>query len=235
MRPLVAVTRPAPQAHETARRVEAMGCEAILAPVLREVACGALGGAAGAGSLAITSRTAARRLGEAPALSALPIFAVGAASAEEARAAGATDVRSADGTVDDLFRLLRRDAPEPVIHLAGRHHTGDLVERLRASGIGAERRVVYEMLAVDALPGVPKPVDFALLYSPRSAEIFVTLASGTAFADATPVVMSPAVAEPLQGGAVVAARPTEDALLHALSQAAAARAVGSAERALVGM
>lgn len=215
----VAVTRPEPQASGTAARLAALGHRPILAPLLRAVETGPLGSAEGIGALAITSRTAARRLAASPTHLALPIFAVGKASAAEARAAGASNVAIADGAVEDLLRLILQAASEPIVHLAGRDHRGDLVERLEAKGRRAERRIIYAMEPAERLPAPRIALDAVLIYSPRTAQTFERLATLPVWRRAVCVALSEAVARPLAGRTVaVAERPDEAALFATLER-----------------
>ncbi len=103
------VTRPEPDNERTAAELRARGHEVMLAPMLRvePVIDADLGNGPWAAVL-ITSANGARaiashkRRGE---LTALPVLAVGQASAAAARTVGFTDVTSADGDGGDLARL----------------------------------------------------------------------------------------------------------------------------------
>ena len=180
---VVAVTRPEPQASGTAARLTERGYTALLAPLLEAVPADGPGSADGIGALALTSRTAALILAAHPQFHAIPVFAVGTATAREARRAGFTKVADAAGTVDDLVARLG-DAPGPVVHMAGLQHTGDLVERLVASGRDASRRIVYAM-APRPLPPAER-VDAVLLFSPRTARVFAEAGTGRALVDRAP-------------------------------------------------
>lgn len=218
---VVAVTRPEPQASGTAARLTERGYTALLAPLLEAVPADGPGSADGIGALALTSRTAALILAAHPQFHAIPVFAVGTATAREARRAGFTKVADAAGTVDDLVARLG-DAPGPVVHMAGLQHTGDLVERLVASGRDASRRIVYAM-APRPLPPAER-VDAVLLFSPRTARVFAEAGTGPPWSTAPLVAMSPKVAAAVPGRAVtIAGAPTEAAMLEALPSAPPAR------------
>lgn len=219
----VAVTRPQPQADGTAALLRAAGYRVTLAPLLVLERLGDGGSATGFAALAFTSRTAPMLLASRGDLHRLPVFAVGDATAEEARRAGFADVTSAGGTADDLLALVRRAATGRVLHLAGEEQRGDLVERLGTAGIAAERRAIYRMVEAAALPGAV--ADAVLLYSPRSARIFASLAAGTAWEGVPCVAISAAAAEAvrLRHPVRVAREPTEPAMLAALGKVAAAQ------------
>jgi len=218
MRFTVAVTRPEPQASDTVERLAERGYTVVRAPVLAAEPLDGWGAAAGIGTLAITSRTAARMLGDHPEFLTIPTYCVGAASACEAQAAGARTVFEAAGDVDALAALLIRDARPPVVHLSGQDQRGDLVGALRAAGIAAERRIVYRMVAAESLPALAGALDATMLYSPRSAAIYTRLATCLPWREAACVALSAAVAAHAPQGVVVATAgtPDEPALLAAL-------------------
>ncbi|WP_108662252.1 uroporphyrinogen-III synthase [Acuticoccus kandeliae] len=213
----VAVTRPEPQASQTAQRLTAMGFEPFIAPLLQPVPGDPPGTADGIGSIALTSRTAAAMLAPHTAFHRLPVYAVGAATADEARSSGFIDVISADGTADELFEHLS-GAPEPIVHMAGSDQRGDLVERLVAGGRKAERRIVYHMKPNKTLEVPPGPVNAVLLYSPRTAKVFARRAKAPEWQGATCVAMSAAIAEAVGDGfkTVVSAAPNQKSLIDAL-------------------
>lgn len=215
----MAVTRPQPQAGETAARLEAAGYRPVLAPLLVAEPLGAPSDAAGIGAIALTSRTGARRFAGCDPFFDLPVFAVGDATAAEARRVGFRHVVSADGNADDLVPLITANATGPVVHFCGEHHRGAIVERLQAAGLEASRRVTYRMAEAARLPGTA--ADIVLVYSPRAARVLERLSAGTHWAFRPAAALSPAVAAALspQRTVTVAARPSETALLDALTAA----------------
>jgi uroporphyrinogen-III synthase len=169
-------------------------------------------------------------------LAALPLFAVGARSAQAARQAGFSDVVSADGDVGDLVALLAgrfAGRGARLLYLAGEDRTGDLAGALAAHGITVETAVVYRTVAAGDFPAQLRaalaagPLDGVLHYSRRSAQAFLTGAQVAGLlAPALAAVhfcLSAEVAAPLEAaGAVrvrIAARPDEAALAGLLSQA----------------
>jgi len=213
----VAVTRPEPQASDTAMRLAAAGYEVLSAPLLAARPLADPGSAAGIGVLALTSRTAAMLLADHAQFRQIPVYAVGEATAAEARRAGFRFVRSAAGDVETLLPVLR-DVARPVVHVCGEDHRGDLVERLLATGIRAERRVIYRMEPRGPLPDTP--VDAVLLYSPRTAALYAERAP-EAWRSAVCITLSASVADAVRDRPhIVAARPDEDALFAALARAA---------------
>ncbi|XWN31687.1 MAG: uroporphyrinogen-III synthase [Devosia sp.] len=218
----LAVTRPEPQASETASKLRALGHDTILSPLLQVEALAPPGTPDGLSGVLLTSRTAARLLADWPDFHATPCLCVGAATAEEARAAGFASVRDAGGDVDALLAMAVRTGKGPFVHLAGEAHTGDLVERLAEAGVRAQRRIVYRMVAAECLPEAGR-LDAVLLYSPRTAEVFQRLATVPPWVSATALALSAAVAVPLRGRRVLlAARPNEAALFDRLPDVARA-------------
>ncbi len=234
----VLVTRPAGDSEETIARLAARGIEAIAAPV---IAIRALTDAVlprRCRALAVTSRNAIRAIAGRPELQDLldvPVYAVGDRTAETARQAGFTDVRSAAGDVDDLTALLRRDIRPGdglLVHLSGREVAGDLAGALESAGYAAERRIVYETVAADALAAETvdalrrNAVAAVLFYSPRSAETFGALARRAGIdgclKETAAIAISPKAAAKVRelgfGHIFTADRPDESALFEALER-----------------
>ena len=228
----VAVTRPEPNNERSAKTLCAQGHDVLLAPLMRvEPVAADLAGAWSA--VVVTSANAPRALAAdaSRALLTLPLFAVGARSAEAARAAGFTQVTSADGDVHALVRLVaeRHKGNAPVLYLAGEHRAADFVSALARRGVATTMRVVYRAVTapfppalIEALRG--KVLDAVFHYSKRSAENFVAgarVAGVEAEALATNhICLSEQVAAPLrQAGAAriaVAKHPDEASLIELL-------------------
>lgn len=181
---LALVTRPREQAAETARRLAALGYEAIVDPVLeiRPLPLRDLD-LEGVAAVAITSANAAHALAALP--SGLPVFAVGAATAAAARAAGLTDVRVAEGDARSLARLIARELPPAagaILHLSGADVRKDLAEGLAAAGIACRRAVAYEAAPTGRIAAEAEAalragrVGAALFFSPRSAGLWAEAA-----------------------------------------------------------
>jgi uroporphyrinogen-III synthase len=231
------VTRPEEDAVRTAGILRGRGHQVLLAPLMRIEPVGADLRGPWAGVL-ITSANAPRAL---RARSCgydglnLPVFAVGERSAEAARAAGFSDVVSADGALADLARLVaaRCAGRAPLLYLAGEDRAGDLAADLRPHGIDVRTVAVYRARLADALPddaaralGVGE-IDAVLHYSRRSAETFLRLADQAHLLNAAlglgHYCLSAEVAVPLaENGAArveAAAAPNEAALLALVGSA----------------
>ena len=150
------------------------------------------------------------------------VLTVGDATAEAAREAGFNDVRSADGDVNALVALAKREldpARGKLIHIAGDHVAGDLGGELRAAGFSVERRLAYASVAAAPLPpALNGPLDIVLFHSPRAAQRFIELGAPNA-ANLVAGCMSAAIAEAAGKVSwrriITAPRPREDDLLAA--------------------
>lgn len=134
--PAVLVVRPEPQASAMARRLSAAGWDVTVEPML-EIALrsGVVGGILDlqppATGLLVTSVNGIAALAADPdvvRLAALPLLAVGPATAARARKAGFDHVIVADGTAESLVEAARRlpGGEGALVHVAGRDRAGDL-------------------------------------------------------------------------------------------------------------
>ncbi|WP_294289523.1 uroporphyrinogen-III synthase [uncultured Sphingomonas sp.] len=200
-RPL-AVLRPDPGNAATAARIEALGHGALRLPlfVIRPVAWTAPNPTS-YDSLVLSSANAVRMAGpDLARLGALPVHAVGRATALAAQAAGFTVVAVGEGGVDAL------DPPGRVLRLVGRDHR---------PAPAASTITVYASEGLT--PDLSGLIDAtALLHSPRAAaRLAEQLAdkSRVAIAAISPAAL--AAAGPGWRATAVADRPTDDALIAA--------------------
>lgn len=218
----VAITRAEPEASRTAARVRARGAEAIVAPLIAIVPCGYDTNTEGAQAIIFTSTNGVRAFPDARGARDRLVLTVGDATAEAAREAGFNDVRSADGDVNALVALAKREldpARGKLIHIAGDHVAGDLGGELRAAGFSVERRLAYASVAAAPLPAALNgPLDIVLFHSPRAAQRFIELGAPNA-ANLVAGCMSAAIAEAAGKVSwrriITAPRPREDDLLAA--------------------
>jgi len=235
------ITRPRAEAEELAAALELRGIGAVIEPLMRvRYRAGPPPDLAGAQAVLCTSANGVRALARATGERAIPLLAVGDATARRALAEGFAAVASAAGTVADLARLassqLRPEAGR-VIHVAADSVAGDLTGQLRRSGFAVERLVLYEArpssalghAAIEALRS--GEIDLALFFSPRTAAIFVRLAgqAGLAreFETVTALSISAAADAALAAlrwrGRRIAERPDRPALLVELDRMLAER------------
>ncbi|WP_112661816.1 uroporphyrinogen-III synthase [Microvirga flavescens] len=227
----VLVTRARPDAERTAKRLVALGHEAVIAPILEIVPTGAPRPPGPWEALIVTSAHAV------PALAAIEdkdhlVFAVGGRTAEAVAEAGFTSILTAEGDAVSLAAMIRRDlAPgAALLHVTGLHHKAEPDASLRMAGFVVEVWEAYEARAVPVLPATAAEalragrIDAALHYSRRSVDILLRLVEeaglSPAFRAFRHVCLSADVAAPLQGFAAtpvaIAARPEEEALLQVL-------------------
>jgi uroporphyrinogen-III synthase len=228
------VTRPDPDGERTAAKLRARGCEVLVAPLLRvEPTANAALGAGPWAALAMTSANAVHAAARHPRraeLMPLAVFAVGRRTAEVARAAGFSEVTSADGDVTDLVRLIGArcaGTPAPLLYLAGEDRAGDLAGDLAAAGLRVTTVVVYRAAAVESLPASVDAalrggrLDGVLHFSRRGAEIYLDRAQTAGVLDRALApfhyCLSRQVAEPLvaagAGNVRIAPQPEEAALI----------------------
>jgi uroporphyrinogen-III synthase len=232
----VLVTRARDDALRTAATLRRMGHDPVLAPVLELRATGCPVPEGDWTALLATSAHAFPPVGPhlPQALRALPLFAVGTATAQAAREAGHATVVVGPGRAQDLAAALPASWPagSRLLYLAGRDRGPDLEQALAARGLDVLAVAVYEAVAATALAdearhalgdGGPLAV---LHYSARSATILLRLALAAglreAVARATHACLSQAVAEPLFAAGLaplVATKPQEDALMRLLPPA----------------
>jgi uroporphyrinogen-III synthase len=235
----LAVTRPQTDSERTATVLRARGHDVLVAPLMRvEPVAADLGG--GWGAVIITSANAPGAIAAHQARAALlrlPVFAVGARSADAARHAGFTDVTSAGGDLRDLVRLLAErcaDARAPLLYLAGEDRAADLVGELTARGIAAEMRIVYRAVTAPFPPALiaalkTGELDAVLHFSKRSADNYIAGARQAGIAEQAlavrQVCLSGQIADSLVGAGAghiaIAKRPDEAALIAALEAAQA--------------
>jgi uroporphyrinogen-III synthase len=180
------VTRPEPDASHTVQALRTRGHKVLVAPLLQAQTIG-VGFSGPYAAVLMTSANAARALASHPRageLTRLPAFTVGARSAEAARAAGFTDVTSADGGLADLVALATSRfaaGSQRLLYLAGEDRAGDLAGELAAHGIAVETAVIYRAVAAERLPAELKQalsngtLDGALHYSRRSVTTLIEL------------------------------------------------------------
>ncbi len=226
------LTRPEPDAARSAAALRQRGHTVVVAPLMRmePLAADLVGGF---DAVLMTSANAARAIAahaRVHELKALPVFAVGARSAEAARAAGFPNVSSADGALDDLVRLAARQVRDGarLLYLAGEDRAGDLAGDLGRHGIAVETAVIYRAAPLEVLPpeavAAISALDGVLHYSRRSAETLLRLAEPAGVLRTVlglaHYCLSAEVARPLRdAGAArlhVATRPDENALFGLL-------------------
>ena len=228
--PGVLITRPDPDGAALAAVLAARGWRPVACPLLRFVPLTAAIDPTGIAALVFTSANGVRAAPADAALHALPVWAVGEATAQAARDAGFRSVRAGPSDAAALAHAILADPPSRgsrLLHLRGRHGAPGLAQALAAGGLHLTEVPIYRMDAAEALP--PEAVQ-ALnarrlravpVYSPRTGRVLTALTAGRFDLGAvTAVAISPAAAAPLAGAGFAAvrtaARPDGKAMLAAL-------------------
>lgn len=154
--------RPEPGLSASAERAQQMGMEVIPCPLFRiEPVAWVAPDAAGYDALLLTSANAIRHGGtQLDMLKALPVHAVGTATADAARAAGLRVASTGDGSVADLLTSLPNTMR--LLHVAGEDYR-DADGRQHI-----DRRIAYRSATIEH-PCLP-PLDglVVALHSPRA-------------------------------------------------------------------
>ncbi|GBE44469.1 uroporphyrinogen-III synthase [bacterium BMS3Bbin10] len=237
------VTRPAPDAGAQAERLRALGHEPIVSPLLKvEFLNPELPALSCVQALIVTSRNGLRALevaGKLESARALPLFAVGSASAKRARELGFEEVYEGPGTAEGLAPLIVSKcvpARGLLLHLAGERIAFDLKGALEGQGFEAAQPALYRTLAASSFSTeahealVAGALEGVIVMSPATARAYMELvaAQGLGAAAAKPAYfcLSENVAAPLAAleGAriIVSPSPSEDDLL-ALARCKAAK------------
>jgi uroporphyrinogen-III synthase len=179
---LVLVTRPRAQAEATAVALRALGHEPLLDPmlVIEPLPPPDLTGQENIAAVVLTSANAVPAL---PAsLKDRPVFAVGPATAEAAKAAGCRDVRAGSDDGRALAGLVSRALPPGagavVLHLAAEEVREGLAAGLRDAGLAYRHVVAYRAVPSARLaPATSRALvdgrlGAALFFSPRTAAVF---------------------------------------------------------------
>lgn len=236
----VVVTRPRPAAERTAAKLEQLGHQPVLLPLL---AAEHVPGAFAAlpppetTALVVTSAEALRALAaesleaQRPYL-ALPLYAVGERTAETARQLGFETVVTGPGDGRSLGAVILADLcerPAALLYLAGTPRSPDLEDALGKAGQHVTVRECYRMVTANvdeatiaALTG--QPPDVVLLYSSETARRFVELVgitqSSDTWQDTRFLCLSGKIASVLpdryQANASWPAAPREETLLELL-------------------
>ena len=226
------VTRPEPDASETAARLAALDIEAVACPLLTlETLKTSLPEPRGFAAIAVTSANALRALEARDAshpYRGLRVYAVGERTAAYASELGFTNVVAAGGSLADLAeKLAHAGLTGPVFYPTAREPSGDLAKSLAPYGVMVITAHVYAMNPVANLPEdvladlAAGTIGAVLLYSRRTAETLVRLVgdrlSRAARTRIGMLCLSENVAEPAVGAHFVriglADYPSEEAMM----------------------
>ena len=224
----IVITRPIEDAMVLKTKLEALGHQAIMSPLLKIVAMAdAIIPDDKWQAVAITSANAVRAMPiEAlTKLKSLSMLTVGPQSADAARHAGFRRVEEAGGDAAGLARHIaatRDPSQGPILYLAGREQAADFAGLLVRSHFKVARIILYEAQPALELPREAGRADAVVLYSPRTASIWKNLAGQAelSLSGIKHFCLSANVAAILPAGLpiIVVKQPTESAMIEAIGR-----------------
>jgi len=217
------ISRTQPGALETAKRVEAAGYKAVIAPLLEICVPNDMPDLPTKNSVLIfTSKNGVDAFCDFFPDRQFKVITVGTETAMHAREQGFTSVKSAYGTADSVAGIVLKMVSKtiPVVHCAGRHVRGRIVETLIEAGYIARRDLYYLSRPVKALPDIDlTTITDILIYSPLAAETLARLNPDLSHCIIISISQNTDAA--LQGvraaNRFIAQTPTENAVLACLS------------------
>ena len=239
----VLVTRPEGDGEALKAKIEQLGCEVSLEPLIRivpnEIPPGAIDGAS---TLIVTSRNALKALAASPALApaiTLPLMTVGPGTAALALEMGFKNVFEGPGTGAEFAPEIARRAKTAdgtFVYLSGDKLAFDLPKVLAEGGVNIRRTIAYRSVAAETLSAHVAEalrkgtIDVVVLMSPRTAETWSNIAPDIAMPNdlsrITYVCISEAVANVLRSrlmtqNTIIADRPNLEEIFIVLKRLAA--------------
>lgn len=235
----VLVTRPLADARETEARLNSLGHEAVVAPLL-EVCFhpGPQIDLAGVQAILATSANGVRAIARRTERRDLPLFAVGPETARSATLAGFATVKSADGDATDLAKLVptwASGSSGALLHASGAQGEGRLAHALASAGFQVRTEFLYDVAAISEFPPAivaeiaADKIDAVMLFSPRSARVFAQCVAdaglrahaarmrGVCISEATATALAPLSMRDIR----IAQRPNQASLLDCLGSRSA--------------
>ena len=225
------ITRPEQDSVTLARKLSDMGHEAVVVPLLEIVAHSKIEiPDKPFAAILVTSANGVRCLPAGAVSHSVRVIAIGAQSAEAARARGFHTVESHGGDVEHLAAWIVEHlspASGSLLYVTGKDISGDLAGVLLQHGFEVHRVETYQAqakpltLSLQDIAGC----DGVLLYSPRSAKLWLGEAKLQGLNSAVALLrhycLSPAIAHvlPHYWPISVASQPTDRALLQLLERA----------------
>lgn len=223
----ILITRPEPDASVLKAKLEALGHEVIVEPMLRidfadcDPVC-----LANVQALIATSRNALRALDKTintrasaellEMARALPLFTVGRGTAALARKMGFSRLHCGPGKAASLPPMIASTLPPEdgrLLQLAGADLAVDLTAMLGAAGFGFARTTVYRAKARETLSKSltallrQGKIDSVLLMSPRTATIYASLVTSEQLIDETTEMTHFCLSEQVSKGLSMLGKP----------------------------
>ncbi len=182
-RAVVWITRTQPGADRTARAVEALGHEAIVAPVLEVVPLPADFSGIRFNAVIFTGGNALDAFCRLSDRRDVTAWCIGDATAEAARAQGFATVQTADGDAEALFKLIKARAPRETLFLypAPKEPAAPLLAWMWAEGLQISQIPVYETRMVAPQLDLGR-VTHVLIHSAKAARAVADVLAGSKLA-----------------------------------------------------
>lgn len=230
---VVLITRPVEDADDFAREVRALGLTPLVEPMLGIIPVDfKMPDLNNYPALVFTSANGVRVFGCPPGADGMPVFAVGAHTADEVRKHGYKKIFTAGGDASDLAALINKKLSGSVriLHIRGEHTATELGEIVKHDRITVDSVVVYTARSEDHFSPVCRDAiakgtaGAVTFFSRRTAENFVRLIEeeglDSKLSGIKALCISPSVLECVQGtgwaGAYSARRPEKAAMLDLL-------------------
>lgn len=212
MKNFILITRPAEDAEEFAREVQALGfstmTEAMIGICPIPFKMPDISKYSG---LIFTSANAVRVLGKPASLNDITIFAVGSHTADEARKLGYSKVFSAEGDAVDLGAVIKKKVSDvncTLLHVRGEHIARPLSELLKGERINVDEVIVYTAKTENKMTESCKQaiadgrIEAVTFFSRRTAESFAEMIEAEALkpclSEIKALCISPSVLECVQ-------------------------------------
>ena len=232
MRPRILVTRPEPGASRTAARLAQAGYESAVLPLTKIAPLDFTLPKGPFDAVIVTSAQALRSVKVDPLLP-FALFAVGQTTAEAAKKAGFTDIRTAGGSVSSIAELVQTSAMPParLLYLCGKVRRPELEAVLTGAGFRVSAVETYDAAPIaykrDELAKRlgTRPFDAVTLMSAQAGGLFTVIAKTPQFAplfnNSALVCFSQRVCDTLPEGfnsnVIVTSEATEEALMKCLA------------------
>ena len=227
----VLIIRTEPGATNTASKVTSLGFNPIVLPAARAVPTNAKFDHRNVQAILVTSSNAPRLTKFCPEAFAIPVYAVGDATAAAAREIGFEDVISAGGDASALAVLVAdrlKKENGALLHLRGTEVAGDVTGFLNSCGFETRAQIVYETVDCpefkEKLSNIlEQNSGYVLFHSPKGSKRFIEAANNKLLANWCALGISQAAIAPIAqeklewAGAVIAAAPNEESMLELLT------------------
>jgi len=173
------ITRTLPGAHKSAANFAHLGLACAISPLLTLTPAPEMPPRPDKNAVLIfTSQNGLHSFCEFTEFRHWQVVTVGDETAALARRLGFKTVRSASGTAVDVTGWIKANVPvsRPIVHCAGAHVRGNIVDNLRAAGYAVRRDIYYNSQPISKLPQIDlMKLHYIALYSPLAAKTLIGL------------------------------------------------------------